>query len=142
MTIGYVTAAKVDYPKKKVLNNVTNRMNTVDDYAAFAKNLGKTGDVCESGHLYGHDSDGNVFTNSEETYRGVEGSRFISHGEWSDPEIWYNGKSANANDVEDMMWEYYKEECEERGVVPSDEEFDNLPAEWFKEHLDEYFSEM
>lgn len=98
--------------------------------------------VCESGHLYGHDSDGNVFTNSEETYRGVEGSRFISHGEWSDPEIWYNGKSANANDVEDMMWEYYKEECEERGVVPSDEEFDNLPAEWFKEHLDEYFSEL
>lgn len=70
--------------------------------------------VCESGHLYGHDSDGNVFTNSEETYRGAEGSRFISHGEWSDPEIWYNGKSANANDVEDMMREYYKEECEER----------------------------
>lgn len=98
--------------------------------------------VCESGHLYGHDSDGNVFTNSEEAYRGVEGSRFISHGEWSDPEIWYNGKSANANDVEDMMREYYKDECEERGIVPSDEEFDNLPAEWFKEHLDEYFSEM
>ena len=46
VTIGYVTAAKVDYPKKKVLNNATNRMNTVDDYAAFAKNLGKTGDVC------------------------------------------------------------------------------------------------
>lgn len=66
--------------------------------------------ICEGGHLYGHDGDGNAFTNSEETYRGVEGSRFISHGEWSDPEIWYNGKSANANDVEDMMWEYYKEE--------------------------------
>lgn len=26
--------------------------------------------ICEGGHLYGHDSDGNTFTNSEETYRG------------------------------------------------------------------------
>ena len=40
MTFGYVTAAKLDYPKKKILNPATKRMNTVDDYQTFGQNLG------------------------------------------------------------------------------------------------------
>lgn len=42
MTFGYVTAAKLDYPKKKVLNPATKRMNTVDDYETFSQNMGST----------------------------------------------------------------------------------------------------
>lgn len=42
MTFGYVTAAKLDYPKKKVLNPATKRMNTVDDMEAFSKKMGAT----------------------------------------------------------------------------------------------------
>lgn len=42
MTFGYVTAAKLDYPKKKILNPATKRMNTVDDMETFSKKMGAT----------------------------------------------------------------------------------------------------
>lgn len=45
VTFGYVTAAKINYPKMKIKNTVTNRMNTVNDYATFGKNLGVEGDI-------------------------------------------------------------------------------------------------
>lgn len=44
-------------------------------------------------------------------WRGVEGVTMIWHGEWSDPELEYDGKVANYWDVENTMWERYKEEC-------------------------------
>lgn len=44
-------------------------------------------------------------------WRGVEGVTMIWHGEWSDPELEYDGKVANYLDVENTMWERYKEEC-------------------------------
>ena len=33
--------------------------------------------IKEDGHLYHKDEDGNVWTNSKETYRGVPGSTYI-----------------------------------------------------------------
>lgn len=41
---------------------------------------------------------------------GIEGIGFISHGEWSDPEIEYNGKIVNAIVIEDAMVERYRED--------------------------------
>ena len=35
----------------------------------------------------------------------------IWHGEWSDPELMYGDDVANYWEVENAMWERYKEEC-------------------------------
>lgn len=45
-------------------------------------------------------------------WRCVKGVTMIWHGEWSDPELEHEGNVANYYDVEDSMWERYKEECE------------------------------
>lgn len=65
----------------------------------------------ESGDLYGHYDDGTPFTNSKQTYRGVPGTTFISHGEWADPEIWYKGHELNAEDVEEGLWNSFEAAC-------------------------------
>ena len=78
----------------------------------------------EGGHLYGHYEDGTPFTNSKETWRGVPGSTYISHGSWSDPEIWYDGHEINANDAEESLWYSYKDECEENGEEPTEDGFE------------------
>lgn len=80
--------------------------------------------ISESGHLYGHYEDGTPFTNSNETWRGVNGTTFISHGEWSDPEIWYKGKELNATDIEDGLWEWYKEDCSETNEQPTEDGYE------------------
>ena len=80
--------------------------------------------LSEGDHLYHKDEDGKVWTNSKETYRGVPGSVYIWHGEWSDPEILWNGVELNANDVEESLWYSYKDMCEENGEQPTDEGFE------------------
>lgn len=42
-------------------------------------------------------------------YCGIDGIKFIWHGEWSDPEIEYKGKRCNVHDIEDSMWAMYRE---------------------------------
>ena len=93
----------------------------------------------ESGHLYGHSEDGKPFTNSKQTWRGVKGTTFISHGEWADSEIWYKGEEINSSELEDYLWDVYSEQCEEEGKKPTYGEYDNLPTEWFEEELENYF---
>ena len=68
--------------------------------------------------------------NNTYTYHGIPGTRFIWHGEWSDPEVEYQGKLYNGNSLEDTLWSI-QTECEENGKEPSEEEFDNLPIDWF-----------
>lgn len=89
-----------------------------------------------AGHLYSKDDDGNVYTNSNATWHGVDGTIFISHGDWADPTVIYDGQELNGADLEDNAWEAYRIECEENGKQPTEREFDNLPSEWFKEYLD------
>lgn len=93
----------------------------------------------EAGHLYWKDEDGSIYTNSKDLWHGVEGAIFISHGEWSDPEVIYKCEEINGSWLEDSALDYYKYECEEQGKEPSEEEYDNLPASWFKEYLDYVF---
>lgn len=64
--------------------------------------------------------------NKENTWRGVPNVRMIWHGEWSDPELEYNGIVANYHDIEDTMYEYAKED----GIdAENDEEFDKYCQE-------------
>ena len=51
-------------------------------------------------------------------YRGIRGIEFIWHGETPDPELSYQGKVVNYYDVEDTIWQEYKE----YGHNPDDEE--------------------
>ena len=51
-------------------------------------------------------------------YRGIRGIEFIWHGATPDPELSYQGKVVNYYDVEDTIWQEYKEE----GHNPDDEE--------------------
>lgn len=46
------------------------------------------------------------------TWRGVEGTRVIWHGEWSDPEIYYDGYLFNYWDAEDALSEEDKEDTD------------------------------
>lgn len=97
--------------------------------------------VSEAGHIYHKDEDGNVYTNSKETYRGVPGSTYIWHGEWSDPEILWKGSELNANDVEDTLWEDYQDACRELKEKPTEDGFedwlDEMGTNYIASTLDE-----
>jgi hypothetical protein len=50
-------------------------------------------------------------------YCGIEGIGYISHGEWSDAELEYNGKLFNENVVSDVMWKRFIEEFPDKDGV-------------------------
>lgn len=43
-------------------------------------------------------------------YCGIEGVTFIWHGEWSDPEIGYNGYAFNEPQFTDGLYSFFHEE--------------------------------
>lgn len=43
------------------------------------------------------------------TFYSLKRIKFINHGEWSDPEVKYKGKSYNYYDFEDLLFNYYKD---------------------------------
>ena len=58
-----------------------------------------------------------------EYFRGIRGIRFIWHGTNADPELSYRGKTVNYWDVENTLWEEYKEDRQEKGLlIPDDQE--------------------
>ena len=61
--------------------------------------------------------------NNPDLYRNIKGTRYIWHGEWSDPEIEYKGKRINATIVEDTMWERFNEACNEDNETPTEDKF-------------------
>jgi hypothetical protein len=63
-------------------------------------------------------------------FYGIRGIEFIWHGEWSDPELIWRGKSFNYYDVELPLWSEYRDECSENGT-PADE--NAFPA-WVKKN--------
>ena len=92
--------------------------------------------IKEDGHLYHKDEDGNVWTDSKETYRGVPGSTYIWHGEWADPEVLWDGVELNVTDIEEGLWYSYKDDCEERGENPTEQGYEA----WLKEMGTEYIA--
>ena len=65
------------------------------------------------------------------SYRGVKDVTMVSHGQ-SDPELFYKGIRADYYDLEDYLWEVYKERCEETGAKPDDDAFDS----WVRDNVD------
>ena len=57
-------------------------------------------------------------------FYGIYGIRMIWHGEWSDPELLWHGKSFNYYDVETPLWHEYKEVCEICGTKPNENDFE------------------
>lgn len=64
-------------------------------------------------------------TSSDDNWMGVPNAKFVYHGDWSDPEIVYNGFSINYFDVEGVFLDEYREEN------PDDKNDDGFD-EWFK----------
>lgn len=62
----------------------------------------------QGGDVSWRGDDGVARTTSKSTYRGVPGSRFIWHGEWSDPEIEWDGELINYNEFEDNLWYMFR----------------------------------
>lgn len=63
-------------------------------------------------------------------FYGIYGINLVSHGKWSDPELIWHGKSFNYYDVENSLWDCYKEDCAEENREPNENEF----AVWVKKH--------
>ena len=61
-------------------------------------------------------------------FYGIYGIQFINHGPWSDPELIWHGKSFNYYEVENFLWDAYKEEC--RDIPPTEDDF----AIWVKKN--------
>lgn len=69
----------------------------------------------------------------ESTFRGVEGTEFIWHGEWSDPEIEYKDEVFNYWDVEDALWTDFKDAIEQ-GEIKADEDDEEAFNKFCQEH--------
>ena len=86
--------------------------------------------INEGGHLTWKDDDGRMHTNSQDNWYGIEGATFVSHGEWSDGEIYfdYEGEQyvINANDAEEWLWTDFKEYCEENNLNPDEHSDDEI----------------
>ena len=63
-------------------------------------------------------------------FYGIYGIRYVDHGAYNDPELIWHGKSFNYYDVENSLWDSYKEECAEENKKPNENEF----AVWVKKN--------
>ena len=57
-------------------------------------------------------------------FYGVPDVYFIYINDWSDPYVEYDGELYNYYDLEDSLWNYYTEVCEEAGVKATDADFE------------------
>ena len=55
-------------------------------------------------------------------YRGIKDIEFIWHGTTADPELSYNGMTVNYHDIEDAIWEEYKEDRYTKALEDPDDE--------------------
>ena len=61
-------------------------------------------------------------------FYGLEDVEFTVPNDTDDPTIFYNGKYYNYYDIEDTLWSFYKEDCEDDGVIPDENDFENWVA--------------
>ena len=60
----------------------------------------------------------------DDNFYGVPGIKYISRGEWGDPEVEYKGIRFDYYDLEGPLWDEYKSEMEEEGKKADMSEFD------------------
>ena len=73
-------------------------------------------------------------------WRGVKDVYIIWHGEWSDPELMHGDFVANYWEVEDTMWQRYKELAKEEGYT--EEECKELGEAGFNKYCQERAEEI
>lgn len=62
-------------------------------------------------------------------FYGLEDVEFTVPNDTDDPTIFYNGNYYNYYDIEDTLWSYYREECEENGTTPDEDAFESWVAD-------------
>lgn len=79
----------------------------------------------------------------DNTYRGIEGTVVIWHGEWADPEVRYNGENLDIYELNDYLWEIFqdmmeneKEWFKQKGI--KEEETEESFQQWMNEQGDEW----
>lgn len=98
--------------------------------------------LCETAGDLTWEMDGQKYTTSQNTYRGVPGTTYVYHGEWSDPEIWYDDESINANDIEDSLWNDFREETGSDDEDEFENWLDEKGTDYIKGELDNYLFGM
>lgn len=63
-------------------------------------------------------------------FYGIKGVELVSHGSWADPELVWEGNSFNYYDVENALWDSYKEICAEENKPANETRFDK----WVKKN--------
>lgn len=80
--------------------------------------------------------------NRNRKYRGIDGTIYVPGGPHGDPYIVYKGQKLNYYDVEDYMWNEYEYTCDEFGMVPNAEDYEewinNISMETKIEYLNSY----
>lgn len=85
---------------------------------------------------------------SEDLFYGVPGVEFIWHGEWSDPEVRYKEYLLNYYDLENSLWEEFKEITEpikgEKEEVRIDSETGEVLefGEWIRANTDTVYDDL
>lgn len=69
---------------------------------------------------------------------GIEGIKFIWHGEWADPTIVYKGKEFSCYYVEDTMWERFTHDDDDNFIPERDQDFDGF-YKYMLENKDEVY---
>ena len=62
-------------------------------------------------------------------FYGLDDVEFTVPNDTDDPTIFYNDNYYNYYDIEDTLWSYYKEECEDNGTTPDEDEFERWVAD-------------
>lgn len=63
-------------------------------------------------------------------FYGIYGIGFVWRGSWADPELIWHKKSFNYYDLENSLWELYREDCRENARQCSAENFET----WVKKN--------
>lgn len=74
----------------------------------------------------------NYFDYKPDLAWGIPNVYYIWHGEWSDPEIQYKNNYYDYYDVEDYLWETYKDDVEQEYWTPIKENEDDDFVLWAK----------
>lgn len=59
-------------------------------------------------------------------FYGLPDVEYTVPNDTDDPTIYFNGKYYNYYDIEDTLWDFYKEDCEENGVAPDESDFEHF----------------
>lgn len=70
-------------------------------------------------------------------FYGISKVKFVSHGEWSDPEVIYKRYSFNYWEVENTLWGYFLDEKGIKDYKGDGEEFDEEFAKWIFDNQEE-----